>query len=165
MTHLTTSLRRRIGLLLYLLLATAIAACSAPVKVERVDLRTAYEGLNRTALSGDRLSETTRTVLRRAALLDTFEDQPEAAIAALRAQAIATGMHWPDLYALVRNELRTGRRTKSKPLLLASALYAYACCFPPAMPTGRARTARSFSMQSNFYNLALDPGAEPGRRR
>src|SRR4051812_10585032 len=100
MTHLTTPLRRRLGLLLDLLLAAAIAACSAPVKVERVDLRTAYAVVNRTALSSDQLSETTRTVLRRAALLDTFDDQPDAAITALRAQAVATGMHWPDLYAL-----------------------------------------------------------------
>ena len=65
-----------------------------------MDLGSAYEDLNRTALSGSRLSETTRTVLRRAALLDTFDSQPSVAIDTLRAQAIATGMHWPDLYAL-----------------------------------------------------------------
>src|SRR3954465_8503191 len=100
MNRLTTSLGPRIGLLACLLLSIAMAACSAPVKVERVDLRSAYEEVNRTALSSGRLSETTRTVLRRAALLDTFDNQPEAAIAALRAQATATGMHWLDLYAL-----------------------------------------------------------------
>ena len=49
-----------------------------PVKVERVDLRDAYAEINRTALSSDRLSEATRTVLRRAALLDTFDSQPDA---------------------------------------------------------------------------------------
>jgi hypothetical protein len=89
----TTSMCHRVGLLAVLLLALVLAACSAPVKVERVSLRTAYEDLNRTALSTDQLSEATRTVLRRAALLDTFDTQPDAAIAALRAQAIATGMH------------------------------------------------------------------------
>ena len=47
-----------------------LAACSAPVKVDRVDLRTAYEDLNRTALSSNQLSEATRTVLRRTALLE-----------------------------------------------------------------------------------------------
>jgi hypothetical protein len=93
-----TSHHRQIGLLAFVLLA--LAACGAPVKVERVSLRTAYEELNRTALSSDQLSEPTRTVLRRAALLDVFDTQPDAAIAALRAQAIATGMQWPDLYAL-----------------------------------------------------------------
>jgi hypothetical protein len=81
----TMSICRRIGLLTVLLLAVVLAACSPPVSVERVSLRTAYEDLNRTALSTDRLSEATRTVLRRAALLDTFDTQPDAAIAALRA--------------------------------------------------------------------------------
>ncbi|MFL5252012.1 MAG: hypothetical protein ACJ8AI_03830, partial [Rhodopila sp.] len=94
MLRLTTSLCGRIGLLVCLLLAIALVACSAPVKVERVDLHTAYDDINRTALSSDQLSETTRTVLRRAALLETFNYYPDAVIAVLRTQAIATGMHW-----------------------------------------------------------------------
>jgi hypothetical protein len=73
MIRLTTSLCRQTGLLVCLLIAVTLAACSAPVKVNRVDLRTAYDELNRTALSSDQLSEVTRTVLRRAALLDIFE--------------------------------------------------------------------------------------------
>ena len=63
----------QIGLLACLLLAVILAACSAPVQVDRVDLRSAYDELNRTALSSDQLSEVTRTVLRRAALLDDFD--------------------------------------------------------------------------------------------
>src|SRR3954468_16026987 len=89
-----------------------LAACSPPVQVDRVDLRSAYDELNRTALSSDQLSEVTRTVLRRAALLDDFDKQSEAAITALRAQAIATGMHWPVLYALSEMNYYEGRRTK-----------------------------------------------------
>ena len=160
MTHLTTPLRRRIGLLLYLLLATAIAACSAPVKVERVDLRTAYAGVNRTALSSDQLSETTRTVLRRAALLDTFDDQPDAAITALRAQAVATGMHWPDLYALSEMSYDLGRHKKSKSFLLASALYAYAVLFPVGDTDKPSPYSAQFQYATNLYNLAADPSAE-----
>src|SRR3954463_9503885 len=123
MLRLTTSLCGRIGLLVCLLLAIALVACSAPVKVERVDLRTAYDDLNRTALSSDQLSEATRTVLRRAALLEVFDNRPDEAITALRGQAIATGMRWPDLYALAELNYYAGRRTKSKAMLLASALY------------------------------------------
>src|SRR5690242_353723 len=55
--------RRSIGLLAPLLFGLLLVACSAPVQVDRVDLRTAYDDLNRTALSSDRLSEATRTVL------------------------------------------------------------------------------------------------------
>jgi hypothetical protein len=95
-TRRLTSDRHRIGLLTYLLIVITLAACSAPVTVKHVDLRTAYDDVNRTALSSNQLSETTRTVLRRAALLDTFDEQPDAAIASLRAQEVATGMHWPN---------------------------------------------------------------------
>ena len=74
---------RQLGLLACLLFAIAVGACSAPVKVDRVDLRTAYGELNRTALSSDQLSEATRTVLRRAALLEVFDNWPDVAITAL----------------------------------------------------------------------------------
>jgi pimeloyl-ACP methyl ester carboxylesterase len=146
-----TRLRGWIGLLT----AFFLVACSPPVTVERVSLRAAYEQLNRTALSSDQLSETTRTVLRRAALLDVFDSAPETAIALLRARAIAAGMDWPNLYALAEMSYSQGRRTKSKPMLLASALYAYAVLFP----TGNADKPSPFSAQflhaTDFYNLAL----------
>ena len=146
---------RQAGLLACLLFSIALAACSAPVKVERVDLHTAYEDLNRTALSSNQLSETTRTVLRRAALLDTFDVHPDAVIAALRAQAIATGMHWPDLYALAEMSYFEGRRTKSKTQLLASALYAYAVLFPSGNADKPSPYTAQFQHATNFYNLAL----------
>ena len=125
------------------------------MKVERVSLRTAYEDLNRTALSTDQLSEATRTVLRRAALLDTFDAEPDAAITALRAQAIATGMHWPDLYALAEMNYAQARRIKSKPMLLASALYAYAVLFPAGNADKPSPYSAQFQHATNFYNLAL----------
>src|SRR4051812_48960520 len=155
MLRLTTSLCGRIGLLVCLLLAIALVACSAPVKVERVDLHTAYEDLNRTALSSNQLSETTRTVLRRAALLDTFDTLPDTVIGTLRAQAIATGMHWPDLYALAEMSYFEGRRTKSKAQLLASALYAYAVLFPTGNADKPSPYSAQFQHTTNFYNLAL----------
>jgi pimeloyl-ACP methyl ester carboxylesterase len=146
---------RQIGLLACLLFALALAACSAPVKVDRVDLRTAYDELNRTALSSDRLSEVTRTVLRRAALLELSDHRPDDAIAALRAQAVATGMHWPVLYALAEMNYYEGRRTKSKPMMLASALYAYAVLFPAGDADRPSPYSAQFLHAADFYNLAL----------
>src|SRR6516225_540341 len=146
---------RQTGLLACLLFSIALAACSAPVKVERVDLQTAYDDLDRTALSSDQLSDTTRTVLRRAALLDTFDAQPDTVIAALRTQAIATGMHWPDLYALAEMSYFEGTRTKSKTEMLASALYAYAVLFPSGSADKPGPYAAQFQHATNFYNLAL----------
>jgi pimeloyl-ACP methyl ester carboxylesterase len=146
---------RQIGLLACLLFALALAACSAPVKVDRVDLRTAYDQLNRTALSSNRLSEGSRTVLRRAALLEVFDNRPDDAITALRAQAIATGMHWPVLYALAEMNYDEGRRTKSKPMMLASALYAYAVLFPAGDADRPSPYSAQFLHAADFYNLAL----------
>jgi hypothetical protein len=120
-----------------LALMLVVAACSAPVSVERVDLRTAYETINRTALSSDTLSDTTRIVLRRSALLDAFRSQPDAVIGALRGQAIAQGMPWIDLFALAEMHYLRGRQTASKPHLLAAALYAYAVLFPGGGNTDR----------------------------
>jgi pimeloyl-ACP methyl ester carboxylesterase len=145
----------QIGLLVCIIFALAVAACSAPVKVSRVDLRTAYDDLNRTALSSDQLSEATRTVLRRAALLEVFENRPDDAITALRAQAIATGMRWPDLYALAELNYYEGRRTKSKEMLLGSALYAYAVLFPASDADRPSPYSAQFLHAAAFYNLAL----------
>jgi pimeloyl-ACP methyl ester carboxylesterase len=133
----------------------ALAACGAPVKVDRVGLRTAYDDLNRTALSSDRLSEATRTVLRRAALLEAFDYWPDEAITTLRTQAIVTGMRWPDLYALAELYYYEGLRTKSKAMFLASALYAYAVLFPAGDADRPSPYSPQFVHAANFYNLAL----------
>jgi pimeloyl-ACP methyl ester carboxylesterase len=155
MIRFSRSFCRQLGLLACLLFALAVAACSAPVKVDRVDLRTAYDELNRTALSSDQLSEATRTVLRRAALLEVFDNRPDDAITALRAQAIATGMRWPDLYALAELNYYEGRRTKSREMLLGSALYAYAVLFPAGDADRPSPYSAQFLHAVAFYNLAL----------
>jgi pimeloyl-ACP methyl ester carboxylesterase len=163
---LSRLIRPLLGLMICVLFALLLAGCSAPVKVQRVDLRDAYAEINRTALSSDQLSEATRTVLRRAALLDTYDSQPDFAIIALRAQAITTGMHWPELYALSEMNYEEGRRVRSKPMLLASALYAYAVLFPSSAGADQPSPySVQFQHATNFYNLALTqvlsgPGAE-----
>ena len=151
----TTFLGHQLVLAAGLLLALVLAACGAPVKVERMDMRTAYDDINHTALSSDQLSEATRTVLRRAALLNDFDSQPDAVITALRAQAIGTGMPWRDLYALSEMNYAEGRRTKSKPMLLASALYAYAVLFPSGNADRPSPYSPQFLHANDFYNLAL----------
>ena len=157
----TPSPRIQPRLLSATLLLLVLAACGAPIKVERVSLRTAYEELNRTALSSDQLSEPTRAVLRNAALIDTFDTQPGAAIVSLRAQAIATGMLWPDLYALAEMNYALGRRTKSKPMMVAAALYAYAVLFPAGDADRPSPYSPQFLHAAHFYNLALTQALSP----
>jgi hypothetical protein len=137
------------------ILLLALAACSPPMSVERVDLRTAYDELNRSALSGDRLSETTRIVLRRGALLDNFDDTPDATIDALRAQAIQQGMPWRTMFALAEVNYLRGRQTGSRTQLLASAIYAYAALFPDGDADRPNPYSAQFRQACDFYNLAL----------
>jgi hypothetical protein len=73
----------------------------------------------------------------------------------LRAKAIATGMHWPDLYALAEMSYHEGFRTKSKVTLLASALYAYAVLFPAGTADRPSPYSGEFLHSVDFYNLAL----------
>ena len=120
-----------------------------------MDLRTAYGNLNRTALSSNQLSDLTRIVLRRNALLDSFPPYPDETIAALRAVAISGGMNWQDLYALSELSYFEGRRRKSVPMLLASALYAYAVLFPSGDAERPSPYSSQFRQATNFYNLAL----------
>ena len=94
-------------------------------------------------------------MLRRAALLEMFDDRPHEAIAALRDQAIGTGMHWPDLYALAELNYYEDRRTKSKAMLLASALYAYAVLFPAGAADQPSPYNTQFRQAADLYNLAL----------
>ena len=154
MTRCSQTLRSRIATLASIAVLLAIAAC-APVSVERVDLRTAYGNLNRTALSSDQLSDLTRIVLRRNALLDSFPPYPDETIAALRAVAISGGMNWQELYALSELSYFEGRRRKSVPMLLASALYAYAVLFPSGDAERPSPYSSQFRQATNFYNLAL----------
>ena len=152
MLRTVTRFRRWVGLLT----ALSLAACSsAPVTVERVSLRAAYEQSNRTALSSDQLSDTTRSILRRAGLVEVFEADPTTAIALQRGRAIGAGMDWPDLYALAEMSYLEGQRGKSKPVLLASALYAYAVLFPAGGAEKPSPFSAQFQRAAAFYNLAL----------
>jgi hypothetical protein len=64
-------------------------------------------------------------------------------------------MHWPDLYALAELSYFEGRRTKSKPQMLAAALYAYAVLFPSGYADKPSPYSAQFQHATNFYNLAL----------
>jgi pimeloyl-ACP methyl ester carboxylesterase len=147
--------RGRRGAAALLCILLAFAGCSAPVTVERVDLHTAYETLNRSALSGGDLSEDTRIVLRRAGLLDGYQRSPDATIAALRALAISRGMEWPDLFALSELSYARGRETGARAQFLAAVLYAYAVLFPDSQEDRPSPYAPEFLQAVNLYNLGL----------
>ena len=75
-------------------------------------------------------------------------------------------MHWPELYALSEMNYEEGRRVRSKPMLLASALYAYAVLFPSSADADRPSPySVQFQHATSFYNLALTQVLSGARRR
>jgi len=57
------------------------AACASPVGVTRVDTLTGYRLHAESALTAERLSDPSMAVLRRAGLLDRFEQEPATVLA------------------------------------------------------------------------------------
>lgn len=132
-----------------------LAACAAPVQVERVDPRVVQRELTSNVISTGDLSEPTQIVLHRRDLADAFENYPEQTIASLHGAA-TVGKPDPDLlFALSELSFYHAEHTGKPAYYLASAVYAYAFLFPedpeqrPNRFDPRVRTA------SDLYNRSL----------
>src|SRR3990170_4120642 len=131
------------GLLAVLVAATALltVACATPVGVKLVDGRTTYRMLTESALSADAPSMFTKRTLQRAGLIETFKDDPPAAIAKLHASYVE--FHWADspiqeiaLFALAEMAFLHAQASGERAYFLASAAYAYAFLFPDDQSQG-----------------------------
>ena len=137
---------RQIGLLFCTLSALTLDACSAPVTIERIDLRTAYEDLNRTALSSNQL------VRPRARFCVVPPCSICSTIGPTSHHCTARPGH-RHRYALAR-PLRAGGTdyytaaapNPSRCCWLRRSTH-MRCCFLPATPTVRAHTPRSSCMR------------------
>ncbi|UFN48709.1 alpha/beta hydrolase [Roseomonas sp. OT10] len=137
------------------LLLGALAGCALPVSVELVDQRSEYRRLARNAMSSWSISEETRNVLRRRALLETFEFFPDAGIAQMHA-LVAAGRDEPgELFALAEMSYLHGRGRGGAPHLLAAALYAYGHIFPAIASDATDAFDPRFRQALDLYNLAL----------
>ena len=143
------------------LLALAVAGCSAPLSVERLDQQAAYKRLNRSALGDDQLSETTLIVMRRHDLAAAYARDPAAAIAALHAKVVGDPTKWQDLFALAEASYLLARQDGSAPRYMAAALYAYAFLFPDGAADRPDPYDPRFRQASDLYNLALTTALSP----
>ncbi len=124
-------MRRQLRVMaVWLLVLAALGACAAPVSVVQVDARTMQRSLDASALTGDRLSETSQAVLRRRGLLALFNRDPGVAISALHALVAAGRADRQDLFALSETSFLLGRRSDDRGRFLAAAVYAFAYLFP-----------------------------------
>ncbi|MCK8787229.1 alpha/beta hydrolase [Roseomonas sp. NAR14] len=158
---------RRHGVLPACLAALALlAGCGTPVSVRTVDQRVEYQRLARNAMSFEGLSEETRNVLRRRALLETFERRPADGIAAMHARVVAGQDEPGELFALAEMSYLHGRGRGGAPHLLAAALYAYGHLFATSRSDATEAFDPRFRQALDLYNLALSealtaPGGGP----
>jgi pimeloyl-ACP methyl ester carboxylesterase len=142
-------------------LCLQVVGCGSPLTVEKLEPTSAYQRLTRSALTGDRLSETTLTVLRRHDLADLHDSSPTDAIAALHTQVVGHPEAWPDLFALAELSYLAARKEASAPRYMAAALYAYAFLFPDGVGDRPSAYDPRFREACDLYNLALSAALEP----
>jgi pimeloyl-ACP methyl ester carboxylesterase len=172
------------GLLAALVAVTALlaTACATPVGTRLVDPRATYRTLTENALSADEPSVYTRRILQREGLIETFKDDPAAAIATLHVGYVK--YHRADspiqeftLFALAEMAFLHAEASGDRSYFLASAVYAYAFLFPDDQSPGQI-TSWSYTpfdprvrIAADLYNLALaeglasdepPPGGDPG---
>ena len=148
---------RRPAALLFAL-GLVLVACGNPISVERLDARAVRTELTSNALTTGRLSGASQIALRRMALFELFERNPQAAMReTTRAVIKAEGN--PDLtFALAEMSFLEAERTNDRAYFLAAVVYSYAYLFPirpenrPSAFDPRLRTA------ADLYNRALTRG-------
>jgi pimeloyl-ACP methyl ester carboxylesterase len=161
--HETRRCRRRHTAATVAALVLAAGCSGTPVAVKRMPPTTVARELSRSILTSDTLSTGTRNALFRHDLVEAWEKDPEATIAALHA-VVAGGVAAPDdLFALAEMSFAHAERSDSDAYHRAALIYAWMFLFPPgkAVPPrdpfdGRVRAA------ADIYNRALAGGFAQG---
>src|SRR4029434_9883997 len=110
--------------------AFLLAACAAPVTVERVDPRTVHRELTANVLTVGEESGASRIVLDRWDLSERFESDPEGALKQLHTALVGGNAGRDELFALAELSFLHAEQTGKREYYLAAAVYAYALLFP-----------------------------------
>ena len=133
----------------------AVGGCTTiPVGVKRANPRAVQRHLTASALSGPVPSMPSQVALNRLNLSDSFDDDPDKALADLRSLALLT-KESKLYYALAELSFLHAEKTKDRSWYLASALYAWSYLFggdPPNPFEPRLR------ISADLYNRALTKG-------
>ncbi len=138
-----------------LVAAMLLAACATPVGVRTADPIQVQRYLTRSALTADEPSDFSLNELRKVDLLQEYADDPDAALAKLRAIAIERDLPQDALFALAELSFLRANQTGLQSQYAASVVYAYALLFPedarPALGPFDPRTR----VAADLYNRAL----------
>ena len=139
-------------------LCVVAAACASPVSAVRVDPKTVYHQLDRSAVATGEPSWPTRNVLRERGLLEAFDERPETALADLHRMMVAGRGDLDALFALAELSFLHAHASAKREYYLASAVYAWAFLFPEEGGRAPGRFDPRLRIAADLYNWALVAG-------
>ena len=131
------------------------AACASPVSAVRVDPKTVYHQLDRSAVATGDVSWPTRNVLRERGLLEEYAERPEVALADLHQAMAAAGGDLDALFALAELSFLHGQSSGKRAYRLAAAVYASAFLFPEENDPAPGRFDPRLRIAADLYNWAI----------
>ena len=143
---------------LVFLLPLLLAACAAPVTVERVDPRSVHRELTANVLTVGEESGASRNVLYRWDLTERFESDPEGALAQLHAAVVSGRAGRDELFTLAELSFLHAERTGKQEYYLAAAVYAYALLFPNGAADPLYPVDPRLRVAADLYNRGLTSG-------
>ncbi len=138
-----------------LALALIFSGCASPIGIRIASPREVQRYLTRSALTADEPSDFSKNELRQYDLLEAYEKEPVAALAQLRADALAADLPPDALFALAELSFLQADDDEQQSSYAAAVVYAYALLLPegdrpPLDPLDpRAR------ITADLYNRAL----------
>src|SRR5262252_10748651 len=147
--------RCRLFLVRVFFLSLLLAACSAPVTVERVDPRVVHRELTANVLTVGAESAVSRIVLDRWNLTERFESDPEGALEQLHTAVVVGGAGRDELFALAELSFLHAEQADKREYYLAAAVYAYALLFPNGAAEPLDPIDRRLRVAADLYNRGL----------
>src|SRR5262249_34564930 len=139
-------------------LAVLAAACASPVTAARVDPKTVFHQLDRSAVATGDPSWPTRNVLRESGLLEKFDKSPEAALADLHRAMVSAGGDLDTLFSPAELSFLYARALGKRAHYLGSAVYAWAFLFPEGNDRAPGRFDPRLRIAADLYNWAIVAG-------
>jgi len=154
------SLRARLPLCALPMAALLLLACTAPIKVRRVDAERVHRVLTRNELSSGELSRSTRNLLFKHHRLATFDSDPAGALAQLHQELAAGRFFHEEKAALAELAFHHAGRGGGAPYYLAAAVYAWAYLFPDDESVELDPFSPQARLAGDLYNRGLTRALE-----